>query len=88
MAEEGKYRLLEKGSSVVQQITRAVEKALAQPQPISAENMHQFLNYLICLADASSSAPEPLTKLISAYKRNNMNPGEEAPLAQIDHLLL
>ncbi|MBE7436593.1 MAG: hypothetical protein HS100_21940 [Anaerolineales bacterium] len=83
VAEEGKYRLSENGASVIQQITQAVDEAVAQLQPMSAEKLQQFVNYLIWLADASSIAPEPPTKWLSAYKRNNMNPGKEASLPRL-----
>ncbi len=83
VAEEGKYRLSENGASVVQQITQAIDEAGAQLQPMSAENLQQFVNYLIRLADTSSIAPEPPTKWSSAYKRKNMNPGKEASLPRL-----
>jgi len=83
VAEEGKYRLSENGAGVVQQITQAIDEAGAQLQPISAENLQQFVNYLIRLADTSSIAPEPPTKWSSAYKRKNMNPGKEASLLRL-----
>lgn len=83
VAEDGKYRLSEKGAGVIQQITQAVNEAVAQLQPMPAENLGQFVNYLIRLADASSAMPEPPTKWLSAYKRRNMNPGEEASLPRL-----
>lgn len=83
VAEEGKYHLSENGASVVKRINQEIDESVAQLQPMSAENLQQFVNYLIRLADASSIAPEPPTKWLSAYKRNNMNPGKEASLPRL-----
>ena len=83
VTEDGKYRLSEKGAGVIQQITQAVNEAVAQLQPMSAESLGQFVNYLIRLADASSTLPEPPTKWLSTHKRRNMNPGEEASLPRL-----
>lgn len=69
--------------NIVQRISQAVDEAVAQLQPMSAENLQQFVNYLIRLADTSSIAPEPPAKWLSAYKRNNMNPGKEASLPRL-----